>query len=33
MQIPVRYVGTGEKKEDMATFNAHSFVEGLFLKE
>ena len=33
LQIPVKYIGTGEKLEDMEVFNAQSFVEGLFLKE
>lgn len=33
MKMPVRYVGLGEKPEDMELFNAHAFVEGLFLKE
>ena len=31
--IPVKYIGTGEKIEDMAEFDPHSFVEGLFIKE
>jgi len=31
--IPVRYIGLGEKKEDMALFNAKEFVEGLFNNE
>ncbi len=30
LNIPVRYIGTGEKAEDMAIFNAAEFVEGLF---
>ena len=29
LQIPIKYVGVGEKLEDMATFNAESFVEAL----
>lgn len=33
MKMPVRYVGLGEKPEDMELFDAHAFVEGLFLKE
>lgn len=28
--LPVRFVGTGEKIEDLAPFDADSFVEGLF---
>ncbi|HED09141.1 MAG TPA: signal recognition particle-docking protein FtsY [Caldithrix abyssi] len=31
--IPVRYIGVGEKVEDMELFNAEEFVEGLFNKE
>ncbi|MCK4316094.1 MAG: signal recognition particle-docking protein FtsY, partial [Anaerolineae bacterium] len=27
--LPVRFVGTGEKMEDMAPFDADAFVEGL----
>jgi len=33
LKIPVKYIGTGEKLDDIEEFNAHSFVEGLFLKE
>jgi fused signal recognition particle receptor len=33
LQIPVRYIGTGEKLNDMAIFDPAAFVEGLFLKE
>ncbi len=33
LQIPVKYIGTGEKLEDIEVFNASSFVEGLFFKE
>ncbi len=29
LQIPIQFVGTGEKLEDMALFNAESFVEAL----
>ena len=29
LQIPIKYIGVGEKLEDMATFNAESFVEAL----
>jgi fused signal recognition particle receptor len=28
--LPVRFVGTGEKIDDMAPFDADQFVEGLF---
>ena len=28
--LPIRFVGTGEKMEDMAPFDADAFVEGLF---
>jgi len=28
--IPVKYIGLGEKKEDMELFNPKEFVEGLF---
>ncbi len=31
--LPVRYIGVGEKVEDMELFNAGEFVEGLFNKE
>jgi len=27
--IPIRFIGVGEKLEDMATFNAEDFVEAL----
>jgi len=33
LEIPVKYIGTGEKLEDMEVFDANSFVEGLFLRE
>jgi len=33
LQIPVKYIGTGEKLDDIEVFDARSFVEGLFLKE
>jgi fused signal recognition particle receptor len=33
LSIPVRYIGIGEKLEDIETFNPHAFVESLFLKE
>ena len=29
LQIPIKYIGVGEQLEDMATFNAESFVEAL----
>jgi fused signal recognition particle receptor len=33
LQIPVKYIGSGEKLEDIALFDRRAFVEGLFLKE
>jgi fused signal recognition particle receptor len=30
LKIPVQFVGTGEKLEDMAPFNAETFVEALY---
>ena len=30
--IPVRFVGVGERMEDLRVFDAESFVEGLFSK-
>jgi fused signal recognition particle receptor len=33
LNVPVRYVGIGEKMEDMEIFNPQEFVEGLFTKE
>ena len=30
LKIPVRYIGVGEKLEDMADFDASSFIEALF---
>jgi fused signal recognition particle receptor len=33
LNIPVKYIGTGEKAEDIALFDPIQFVEGLFLKE
>jgi fused signal recognition particle receptor len=33
LNIPVRYIGTGEKTEDIEYFDRHAFVESLFLKE
>ena len=31
--IPVKYIGTGEKIDDMALFDPQLFVQGLFLRE
>jgi fused signal recognition particle receptor len=28
--LPVRFIGTGERIEDLAPFNADAFVSGLF---
>jgi fused signal recognition particle receptor len=33
LQIPVKYIGTGEKIDDMEDFDPELFVEGLFIKE
>jgi fused signal recognition particle receptor len=33
LQIPVKYVGVGEKLDDLEIFNRETFVEGLFAKE
>lgn len=33
LQIPVRYVGVGEKRDDLRDFNATQFAEALFYKE
>ncbi len=33
LQIPVKYIGTGENVDDMEEFDPGSFVEGLFVKE
>ena len=33
LQIPVKYIGTGEKLEDIEEFDSKAFVEGLFLSE
>jgi fused signal recognition particle receptor len=30
LKIPIRYVGVGEKKEDLMPFSAEAFVDGLF---
>jgi fused signal recognition particle receptor len=31
--IPVKYIGVGEKAEDMEKFNPKNFVDSLFPKE
>lgn len=33
LAIPVRYIGVGEKLDDIEVFNKNAFVEGLFYKE
>ena len=33
LQIPVKYIGVGEKIDDLEIFNRDAFVEGLFSKE
>lgn len=33
LEIPVKYIGVGEKIDDLEIFNRESFVEGLFSKE
>ena len=30
LKVPIRFVGVGEKAEDLRPFNARAFVEGLF---
>ena len=30
LRVPVRFVGTGERAEDLATFESRQFVEALF---
>jgi fused signal recognition particle receptor len=30
LKLPVRYIGVGEKLEDLAPFNSHDFVDALF---
>jgi fused signal recognition particle receptor len=30
MQIPVKYIGVGEKMEDLQIFDKHAFVDALF---
>jgi fused signal recognition particle receptor len=32
LKIPVKYIGVGEKMEDLQIFNKHEFVESLFTK-
>ena len=31
--VPISYIGTGEKLEDLTEFNAETFVDGLFFEE
>jgi fused signal recognition particle receptor len=31
--LPVRFVGTGERMEDLSPFDADAFVDGLFDQE
>ena len=33
LEIPVKYIGVGEKIDDLEIFNRETFVEGLFSKE
>ncbi|NOZ05614.1 MAG: signal recognition particle-docking protein FtsY [Chloroflexi bacterium] len=33
LELPIFFVGTGEKVEDLAEFNARAFVDGLFSEE
>ncbi len=33
LKLPIRFVGTGEKAEDMDTFDAEEFVRGLFTRD
>ncbi len=33
MKIPVKYIGVGEKMEDLQVFNRHEFVDSLFTQE
>jgi fused signal recognition particle receptor len=33
LNIPVKYIGTGEKVEDIAYFDPHEFITSLFLRE
>ena len=32
LQIPIKYIGTGEKIDDIASFDAASFVDAIFNK-
>ena len=32
-KIPVKYIGVGEKIDDLQVFNKHEFVDSLFKKE
>ena len=31
--LPIRYIGVGEKIEDLRTFNAQEFIDALFVQE
>ena len=31
--LPIRYIGVGEKIEDLREFNAEEFIEALFVHE
>ena len=31
--LPIRYIGVGEKIEDLRTFNAQEFIDALFAQE
>ena len=33
IDVPVKFVGTGEKLDDLAAFDSESFVEALFARE
>jgi fused signal recognition particle receptor len=33
MQIPIRFIGIGEKMEDLRRFDAEEFVEAIFSQE
>jgi fused signal recognition particle receptor len=30
LQVPIKFIGTGEGIDDFAAFDAHEFVDGLF---
>ena len=32
-KLPIRYIGVGEKIEDLREFNAKEFIEALFVHE